>query len=353
MKTPSLITSKISGEQAIKILMRMRLLNRDLIIISNEKLHFPLNRPPTEEELQTIVCGLPESKIGEQDFTSKDRKPRSLLEALKDKLPPHLLENLPKSMDIIGSVAIIEVPRELEESKRLVGEAVLKINRNVEVVLGKAGPVAGQIRVRDYEIVAGYGDTETTYREFGCIYRLDPTKVYFSPRLSLERMRIAQNVRSNEMVLDMFAGIGPFSILIAKTTRNVSINAVDINPEAVKYLRHNIVLNKVEKRVTPFLGDVKTIVDLVLKERVDRTIMNLPEHASEYVSTACQAIKPEGGIIHYYSFQKGTNALEQAVTELGQKIREAGRDITEIKASRLVRETAPRMWQVAVDAAIH
>jgi len=352
MKAPSLTVPKRRGEEAIKLLTKMKLLNHTLKVAGNERLHIPLNRPPTNEEHRALAKELPEAELNEEDFQPHIRKPRTLFEALEDRLPPHLQANLPKAMDIIGTVAIIEIPPELEPSKKLIGEAVLEINRNVQTVLAKAGPVTGENRVRDYEVIAGTGETETTYREFGCTYLLDPTKVYFSPRLSTERMRVAQSVRDGETVLDMFAGVGPFSILTAKTRRNVTVYAVDINPEAVKYLTKNIALNKVEDHVTPIQGDVKDIVTKSLMGRVDMAIMNLPERAPEYVPTACQALRSEGGIIHYYTFQKGVDAIREAEEELRRKVEEAGRGIMEIRASRLVRETAPRMWQTVVDAVI-
>jgi len=352
LKAPSLAVPKSLGEEAIRLLSKMALVNRSLRVASNGRLHIPLNRLPSDEEWQVLGDRLPEARLSERDFSLRKRRPRSLLEALGDKLQPHLLAALPRSMDLIGSVAIVEIPPELEASKRLVGEAVLQIYKKVRIVLAKAGPVAGETRLRDYEVIAGSGDTETTYREFGCLYVLDPTKVYFSPRLSQERMRVAQSVRSGEAVLDMFAGVGPFSILIAKTKRNVTVYAVDINPEAINYLRRNIALNKVEDHVTPLLGDVREIVAMSLVGKAGRVIMNLPESAAEFVSTACQALGPDGGVIHYYTFQRGMNTVEQAEEEFREKVDEAGRGVEAIEASRLVRETAPRMWQVVIDAMV-
>lgn len=352
MKAPSLTVPRKRGEEAIRTLSKMKLLNHGLKVASDDRLHIPLNRLPSDDEHKALINELPEAILGEGDFAPRERRPNSLLEALGDKLPPHLLASLPRSMDLIGSVAIIEIPPELEASKKLIGEAVLQIHKNVHIVLAKVGPVTGENRVRDYEAIAGSGSTETIYREYGCIYLLDPTKVYFSPRLSQERMRVAQSVSDGETVLDMFAGVGPFSILIAKTKRNVSIHAADINPEAIKYLRRNIILNRVEERVTPFLGDVREMLATSLVGRFDRAIMNLPERAAEFVPTACQALNPEGGIIHYYTFQSGMKAVDQAEEELRRKVKEAGREVAAVKTSRLVRETAPRTWQVAVDALV-
>jgi tRNA (guanine37-N1)-methyltransferase len=330
----------------------MKLLRRDLRVTGGEILDFPLTRIPIGPERIVLLNELPEGILGEKDFARRPSRPKSLPEALGDRLPSHLLPSLPKSMDVIGAVAIVEIPPELEEVKRLVGEAVLKVNRNVHTVLAKVGPVTGETRVRGYETIAGKEDTETSYKEFGCTYILDPRKVYFSPRLSQERMRVAQGVRNGEAVLDMFAGVGPFSILIARTRRNVTVYAADINPDAVTYLTRNIVLNKAENSVIPLLGDAREIVERSLKGRVDRTIMNLPDRASEYLPTACLALRPEGGVIHHYSFQHGIDALKRAEDEVKTGVEAAGRRVIDVKASRLVRETAPNTWQTAVDALV-
>ena len=88
--------------------------------------------------------------------------------------------------------------------------------------------------MRDYELIGGSGNTETVHREYGCVYNLDISKVYFSPRLSYEHYRVASQVQEEEIVIDMFAGVGPFSILIAKNHEHVKVYAIDLNPEAVK-----------------------------------------------------------------------------------------------------------------------
>ena len=352
MIASSLTLPKRFGEQAVSALSKMKLLRRDLKIGGGDMLDFPLTREPRDRERLVLLSELPGGILGEKDFVPKPSRPRSLLEALDNRLPSNLLTSLPKSMDIIGAVAVVEIPPELEEVKRLVGEAVLKVNRNIHTVLAKVSPVTGETRVRDYETIAGKEDTETSYKEYGCTYILDPRRVYFSPRLSQERMRVAQGVHNGEVILDMFAGVGPFSILIAKTRRNVTVYAADINPHAVAYLTKNIALNRAENSVVPLLGDVKEIVERSLTGRVDRTIMNLPDRASEYLATACLALRPEGGIIHHYSFQHGVDVLDRAREEVTTEVEAAGRKVVDVKALRRVRETAPNTWQTAVDALV-
>jgi tRNA (guanine37-N1)-methyltransferase len=109
-------------------------------------------------------------------------------------------------------------------------------------------------------------------KEHGCEYHLDLSEVYFSPRLSYEHSRVASQVEEKETVVDMFAGVGPFSILIAKTHEDVKVYAVDVNPDATRYLERNIIVNGVMGKVVPVLGDAKEIVHERLRGAADRVM---------------------------------------------------------------------------------
>src|SRR3989337_4513003 len=143
------------------------------------------------------------------------------METLEGQLPPHLKASLPKALDIVGDIAIVEVPPELETQKNLIGKAILEAHRNVRTVLAKAGAVSGDYRLRDFEVIAGEHNTSTIHKEFGCSYQVDVAKAYFSPRLSHEHERVASLVQNGETVADLFAGVGPFSVLIGKSHKDV------------------------------------------------------------------------------------------------------------------------------------
>jgi tRNA (guanine37-N1)-methyltransferase len=218
--------------------------------------------------------------------------------------------------------------------------------------VAKSGAVRGVCRLREYEVIAGLPCTETVYKEHGCKYFLDLKKVYFSPRLCHEHHRIASQVEENETVIDMFAGTGPFSVLIAKLHNDVRVYAVDVNPDAVRYLEKNVIANSVLGKVVPILGEIKRVVQEKLRRTADRVIMNLPESAIEYVDVACQALRSEGGIMHYYEFAEGLNAVDAAKRHLMEAVNRTGRNITGFLSARIVREVAPFKWQVVVDAVI-
>ena len=203
-----------------------------------------------------------------------------------------------------------------------IGEAILETHKNIKTVLAKAGAISGTFRLREFTFVAGERKTQTVHKEFGCQYHVDVAKAYFSPRLSHEHMRVASLVQEGETVADLFAGVGPFSVLIGKKNPKVKVYAVDLNPDAVELLKVNVRVNRVENRVFPILGDAREIAQAKLEGLADRVIMNLPETAIDFVDAACQAIKPEGGIIHFYGFVRSPDTAENLKTSIWRSRRE-------------------------------
>lgn len=345
---------KSLGEKAIRLASKISLIDKDLKIMKSDVyLLIPLKNNPSDEDLNEIRREIVQFEILVHEFPKRGRHAQSIVDYLEGKLPPHLLASLPRSIDFIGDIAILEIREELEGYKQLIGEAILKTFKRVRSVLAKSGAVKGIYRIREYEVIAGSEKTETMHKEYGCTYYLDPRKVYFSPRLSHEHYRVASQVREGETIIDMFAGVGPFSILIAKMRANVKIYAIDINPEAIEYLEKNIYINNVQEKVKPILGDARKVIEGGLKGIADRVIMNLPEKAIEYVDAACLAIKQSGGIIHYYRFAEEPGVIEKIRGELIQAIKLSGRRVETILAERSVKEIAPFKWQVAIDAKIH
>jgi tRNA (guanine37-N1)-methyltransferase len=181
---------------------------------------------------------------------------------------------------------------------------------------------------------------------------VDVSKAYFSPRLSYEHERVASLVKDGETVIDLFTGVGPFSILIAKTHENVEVHAVDVNPDAINSLKKNIRLNRVESRVHPILGDAKRITEKKLVGVADRVIMNLPEKALDFVDSACNALKTGCGMVHFYGFVSPSDSLEDMKLNFACAVERSERRVEQIVSSRLVRATAPYEWQAVLDAKI-
>jgi tRNA (guanine37-N1)-methyltransferase len=341
------------GEQAIRLVAELDLFNRELQIRQTEdSLLIPLTREPLATVLKKFEKKLPGFEISVHNFAELEKRNLVPLDFLAEKLPPTLLANVPRAIDFVGDIAIVEIPPELSAYKKEIGEAILKAHKQTSTVLAKSGVVEGVYRLRDFEVIAGAKKTVTVYREYGCTYHVDVARAYFSPRLSTEHNRVASQVKKGETVVDLFAGVGPFAIPIAKKQQNVRVYAVDVNPDAVALLKRNVAVNRAEKQVVPILGDARQVVKEQLLGKADRVIMNLPETALEFVDVACEAIKPEGGIIHYYSFVKDSNPLQTAKVRLTEAVKQNKRQVKKLVLAKTVREVAPYTWQVAVDAKI-
>ncbi len=278
----------------------------------------------------------------------------SLKTLLAGKLEPWELRLLYKSYDIIGDIAVIRVPESLKQRREIIAEAIMQTHKRVKTVLCQAGPVSGDFRLRELEWVFGERKTETIHREFGCVFKVDLERCYFSPRLSHERMRIAQQVQPGEVVVNMFAGVGCYSIIIAKHSKAKKICSIDINPVAIQYMQENIRLNKVEEQVVSIHGDAKDVVEEGLRNTADRVLMPLPEKAYEYLDSAVLALKPTGGWIHYYDFEhakKEENPIEKIKTKTCRKLQRLGVSFG-VPFGRVVRITGPNWYQVVVDIQI-
>ncbi|MCW4023525.1 MAG: class I SAM-dependent methyltransferase family protein [Candidatus Bathyarchaeota archaeon] len=344
--------SKIDGEKTIALASKLGIMDKTLIIQRDEtSLWIPLIGQPDAEVMEKFEQ-ISSLQVETADFTEKIQHEKTLTQALSSQLPPELLPNLPHAMDVIGDIAIIDIPPQLKEYESLIGAAVLETQKNVKTVLAKAGDISGTFRVRDYTFIAGENKTHTIHREYGCQYHVDIAKAYFSPRLSTEHQRVAYLVQADETVVDLFAGVGPFAVLIVKTQKAAKVYGVDLNPDAVQFLEQNVHLNKVADRVFPVLGDAREIAKTQLKGAADRVIMNLPETAIDFVDAACNALKPSGGVVHFYGFVRQPDTIEDLQQQFSYLVEKNGRVLQSFLCVRSIRETAPFESQVVLDAQI-
>jgi len=290
---------------------------------------------PLKEEID-----LPGTEIVYVEGRGVKRKAASLADSLKDALNAGELALLPRSFDIIGDIAVLEIPSELLDKERIIGESLLSTFKNIKVVARKETSVGTEYRTREVVVIAGENRTETVHKEYGCLYKLDVTTAYFSPRLGTERMRVASQVKEGERVLVMFAGVGPYAILIAKKTKPREVYAIELNPFAVKYLKENIKINKVD--VKPILGDVKTETPKLGK--FDRIIMPLPKDAGDFLDVAIPALN-KGGVIHFYTF---AHTPKEAADDVRKTSERLGHEI-EVLASVECGTYSPRLSRMCVD----
>ena len=259
------------------------------------------------------------------------------------------LESVVTSYDLIGDIAVVEIPRELESREQKIGEALLKVHKNVKTVLKKLSPMEGEYRVRRLSHIAGEEKTETLYTEHGCTMKLDVAKVYFSVRLSHERKRIANLVKDDERILALFAGVGPFPLVISKSHPDAEIIAVEINPAAVNYMKENVKLNKAAN-IKVEEGDARKIILEKYRNFADRVLMPLPKTAETFLDVAFAGVK-DGGTIHLYTFAGAKDPFKEAMAKVNQAA-EASNVRIEVLSQRIVRPYSPGVVQVVLDLQI-
>ena len=283
-------------------------------------------------------------EIADIELEEIRRAPHSFSELLEDELTCDEIENLRTSFDTIGDIVILEIPDNLKSKRQKIGDAALEFTKRKSVYMKKSA-IKGTTRIRDLEFLSGVDDSVTIHKEHGARLKLDVREVYFSPRLATERKRVMESVREGERILDMFCGIGPFPIVIARN-KDVDITAVDINESAIRYLDENIRLNKLKGSIRTYVGDIASVSN-EFDCKFDRIIMNLPGLAYTFLDLAVDLIE-DGGIINYYEF---SDSYEQAIKRLKDASLKKNKKV-EIINTRKVKSTSPGEWHISVDGKI-
>ncbi|QGA53579.1 class I SAM-dependent methyltransferase family protein [Sulfolobus sp. E5-1-F] len=243
-----------------------------------------------------------------------------------------------KRIEIVGDIVIIGVPfNKKPEDLIEIANKILSAFPYIKSVWGRYRDVSGTYRLPTYVHLAGEKRSETIYKEHKCKYFLDFTKVFFSEKLSYEHLRVARQVKRGEIIINMFSGFGPFSILSAVLSKPKVVYSIDVNPYAYYYMMVNVELNKAYE-VLPIYGDAfKRIYDL---EDADRIIAPLPELADKAYEVALQRVK-KGGVIHLYTeveAYRGEDPVKIAMNKYNGSY-----------FGRIVRSVNPHKYHVAVD----
>jgi tRNA (guanine37-N1)-methyltransferase len=331
--------AKKKGEPIRRQLIELELLDNSAKIVSDQDfLYLPLSRVPDEKELDLLNKAKDDSsesiEIQKAEFEEHEGMPK--LE--------ELLENVPH-FEIIGDIALIE--SDVAEPEK-VADAIMKVKSNLKTVLAALSPVEGEFRTRRFRTVAGEDRTWTIHKEYGCRYHVDLEKAYFTPRLATERVRIMEQIKDGQTVVDMFAGVGPYSIPIAKSSPVKQVIAIDKNPHAVELLRRNIELNSVEK-ITAIEGDANIEAEKYAA-MADHVIMNLPHNAHYFLDAAIKLCAPNA-IIHYYDMTHEDDLFDSSTELIRTAAKKAGRDI-EVLDENTVRSYAPHQYNVCIEVKV-
>lgn len=252
-------------------------------------------------------------------------------------IPAECKKNLPEKYEKIGDILIIHLDSSLDSYKRDIAKAYKKAF-NVKTVLQK-GRIHGEFRVPDFEVTAG-SDTVTIHKENTILYKLDLSKVMFSPGNIHERIRMS-TLPHHEKVVDMFAGIGYFTLPVAKFCHS-HVVALEKNEDAYNFLCENIIMNKVQHLVTPCLTDCRDF-----QGKAERIIMGHP-HAYLYLDKAFEIC--EKGFIHYHEFTP-EGVYKRAETRLNNAAEKAGKNIS-IEKIRKIKKFSPGVWHMVYDVEV-
>ena len=263
-----------------------------------------------------------------------------------------------RAFDILGNIAIVKFPKEFKTSHRSVypklwsegakkkfAKKILKNNNSIKTVLEKVGKFSGRLRKMKTKHLVGEKTKEVLYKENGCVFRFNIDKTYFSPRLSNERKEIASKITKGDNVLVMFAGVAPFSIVIAKNSKAKKVYSNEINREANKYAQLNIELNKVKDKVELISGDVKKVIPK-LKEKFSIIVMPRPQLKDTFLKEAF-AVSKKGTKIFYYDFCK-VGEENSVIGKIKEEAKKAKKKIKILK-TKSAGEIGPYKIRIRVD----
>jgi tRNA (guanine37-N1)-methyltransferase len=271
-----------------------------------------------------------------------------LKDLLRDTLSSAELSLLVQGYDLVGDIAITIIPPALSHRQDLIGAAIMASNKRIKVVAKRDGVHQGEYRTLPLTVIAGEQRNETLHCEFGIRLLLNPESVYFSVRSGTERKRVADMVQPHENVLVMFSGVAPYPLMINRFSKADSIIGIESNRLAHDYGLQNIRINKAQKGVSLFCGDVAEVVPR-LDDRFHRIVMPLPTGALDFVSLALESLLPRG-TLHIYDFQP-LNEYGAALDSIHKLCRTAGREM-ELADYVVCGHTSPGIRRICLDIAV-
>jgi len=345
MDVPSVAVAREAGETARTALAAAGALDDDHeIAVEDDRIYIPV----TDADAAADAVGALDY---DTEITTYDLPVRQDIQTPADIL------GFDPSVERIGDIVIID--EDDPDRATAIAEAVIDADLPARSVLNRASKIKGKLRVRDWEVVAvdnsataedpnaaadsKLSPTETVHREYGHAFCLDLAAVYFSPRLATERHRVVEQIKPDEQVFDMFAGVGPFAIPAA--SRGASVVAVDLNETAVEYCRENTRRNGVADAVTTVAGDVRGVAD-DYGGWADRLLMNLPHSADAFVATAVE-LAGEECLLHYYDIQHEDDPFGPGIEAI-KAAAEPAYSVS-VETEHVVRSYAPHELNVCLD----
>ena len=277
-----------------------------------------------------------------------------LKKKLEGVLSPEELTLIPTSYQIIGDIMLLNLKAPLLKYQYIIAQTILEILPPIKTIYLHTGGIKGQFREpSNVKYVAGERKSVTRHVENGVVFEIDVEKVMFAKGNINERKYLPKLVQPGEIIVDMFAGIGYFSIPIAVHAHPSCVYSIEINPISFELLQKNIALNKVESIIKPFFGDCRDIVPQLAKQGItaNRIIMGILPAPKAYLPAALQLIsRGKSTILHYEGvvIQKDFNPLLQDVKEACEE-----KDLNaRLREWRIVKNYGPFKYHAVLDCEI-
>jgi tRNA wybutosine-synthesizing protein 2 len=272
-------------------------------------------------------------------------------ESIKKKLfpvlPSSLMNHLPDKWEKIGAVVTIKLPDELKQHQEIIGKVYREVLR-CTTVLNDRGGILGVYREPVVEVISGDSMTETIHTENGVRFKMDPQKIMFSSGNMAERKRMATISNSRETVVDLFAGIGYFTLPIAVYSNPKKIFACEINPIAYRYLCANAVLNHVTNIIEPLWGDNRKTAP---KDCADRVILGYLQKSQLFLTVALECLRNQDGILHYHEVVPFESIPELPLKRIETAAKNYHRSVELLKVNK-IKSYAPCIHHVVLDVRI-
>jgi tRNA (guanine37-N1)-methyltransferase len=318
------------------------------LVKKKDSLVFPLSKKLLTKQRSALKKKVSFSVV-ERDFKKDNKKPKSLKQALQKVLTKKQFETLISSFDLVGNIGVIDIPASLVKKQKQIAEALMIVHPSLSTVCKKVGIRKGGYRLQKVTVIAGKKTKVAEYKEAGCVFRVDIEKVFFSPRLAGERLRIAKKIKKREIVGAFFAGVGPFPLVFAQNSNMKEAVAIELNPAAYPFLKENIKRNKAEGIISAVQGDVTKVAQKYANS-FDRIVMPMPKGGEDFLSAAFIAGKKKC-VIHFYHFVDRKQGYKQAIVKIKAACKQAGISCR-ILNKKTVLSSSPSKLEVCIDFSI-
>lgn len=340
-KNLAMVTQRHRAEEVVRALLKAGLLDPTRRIRSGDEVVIPVRGEGLERWAEALGA-----RLVEDDAPEPREGRRTPREQVQDRLPEALSALVPDKWEQLGDVLVLRLPDALRPHARDVAKAFADVLR-VKCVLEDRAGVAGEYREMRADVLWG-DDPVATHVENGVTFRFDASRVMFSSGNVAERKRAAELPAAGEFVVDMFAGVGYFTLPLAVHARPARVVALEKNPVAYRWLVQNVELNGVEDVVECWHGDNR---EYPLDGIADRVLMGYFPGTKAFLPKAFALLKPSGGVVHYHDTAHERTWKDEMTRNVLDAARACG-TVVRVTGARVVKSHSPGVVHAVLDVSV-